>query len=75
MIETRVTRIHVVEKGEPIFHEGSFAVSIDDHAAGEFVVVEEIGSTTLKPGVISIDPTQWPALREAIDRMVKECRA
>lgn len=33
MIETRVTRLHVVEKGEPIFHEGSFSVSIEDHAA------------------------------------------
>jgi len=75
MIETRVTRLHVVEKGEPIFHEGSFSVSIEDHAAGEFVVVEEIGSTELKPGVIAIDPTQWPALRKAIDRMLKECRA
>lgn len=31
--------------------------------------------TVLKPGVIEIDPTQWPALRKAIDRMLKECRA
>lgn len=75
MIEARVTRIHVGEQGEAIFHEGSFSVSIEDHAAGEFVVVEEMGSTNLKPGVIAIDPTQWPTLRKTIDKMLKECRA
>lgn len=49
----RVTRLHVLPEGEPLFDERGFSVEIDDEGGGEFVVVHD---------------------REAIDRMVKECR-
>lgn len=65
---TRVTRVHVLPEGEPIFSEQAFTVEIDDEAGGEFVVVRDC------EGKIRLNPEEWPALRKAIDRMVKECR-
>ena len=42
-------------------------------AGGEFVTVEQPGLADA--GKIRIDPTEWTALRAAIDRMIGECRA
>lgn len=47
-------------------------VEIIDEAAGEFVVVEQHGRTGI--GKIMINPEEWPAIRRAIDRMIRECR-
>jgi len=66
---TRVTRLHVLPEGEPLFDERGFSVEIDDEAGGEFVVVSDCD------GKIRLNAEEWPALREAIDRMVKECRS
>ena len=65
---TRVTRVHVLPEGEPLFDERGFSVEIDDEGGGEFVVVHD------RDGEIRLNAEEWPALREAIDRMVKECR-
>lgn len=65
---TRVTRLHVLTEGEPLFDERGFSVEIDDEGGGEFVVVHD------RDGEIRLNAEEWPALREAIDRMVKECR-
>lgn len=70
---TRVTRLHVLPEGQPIFDERAYSVEIDDEAGGEFVKVL-CHDENCSNGQISIDPREWPALREAIDRMVKECR-
>jgi len=70
--ETRVTSWTVVPKGEPTFSEMATVVSIDDEAAGEYVVVSQQGRTDL--GKIAIDPGEWPALRTAIDEAISECR-
>ena len=66
--ETRTLKISVGFKGNPIFDEHVTDIEIDDEAAGEFVSVIQ------DENKIWIDPSQWPILREAIDRMVKECR-
>jgi hypothetical protein len=68
----RITQITVVPDGEPIFSERAVTISIRDEAAGEFVVVKQL---TDDPQEIAIDPEEWPALREAIDEMIKECGA
>lgn len=73
MIESRVTRVHVIEQGEPIFKEGTLEVSIEDDASGEYVVVTEVGS--MKPGSVAIDPSRWKVLRGEVDKLVKECRS
>lgn len=69
--ETRMTAMIVAPKGEPIFHETATEIRIVGHAAGEFVIVVQHGAAT---GHISVDPEAWPALRKAINKMVKECR-
>lgn len=66
---TRVTRLHVLPEGAPIFDERGFSVEIEDEAGGEFVVIKD------SDGNIRLNPEEWPALCEAIDRMVKECRS
>jgi len=71
-MERRVTQLTVAPQGEPIFHERSYRVEIDDEAGGEFVVVR---SQCEGDGKVSIDKSDWPALRDAINRMVVECRS
>jgi hypothetical protein len=65
-IHTRVIELAVGDAFTPI------AVRIDDNGAGEFVTVRE--SIPTMEGVLSIDVSEWPALRAAIDRLIAECR-
>jgi hypothetical protein len=70
--ETRITSLVIAPKSEPIFSECATHVRIVDEAAGEFVEVEQQGGPSL--GKIQFSPEEWPHLRRAINRMVKECR-
>lgn len=70
--QTRITRLVVVPEGEALFSELATTVEIDDEASGEFVIVEQCGRTDI--GKIAINPEEWPALRAAINRMVRACR-
>jgi hypothetical protein len=66
--KARIKCVAVVPDGEPMFSEMATMVSIEDEAAGEFVEVSQIGRDL---GKIAINPEEWPALRAAINRMVK----
>ena len=68
---TRTTQFIVAPKGHNTFSEDATTITITDDAGGEFVVVEQ---NTADYGKIAINPEEWPALRAAINRMVKECR-
>jgi len=70
--ETRVTALVVLPVGQPTFSEMATTVGIVDEAAGEFVEVAQCGR--LDTGKIQLSPGEWPAIREAIDRMIAECR-
>lgn len=72
MIE-RITQITLAPEGEPIFSESAFVVQIEDDAGGEFLSIQ-CHDDQCVGGQIRLDPQEWPALRDAIDRMVKECR-
>lgn len=69
--ETRIITTLVAPKGQPMFSELATKVSIDDEAAGEFVVVEQHGRDL---GKIAINPNEWPELRQAINDMIERCR-
>lgn len=71
-MEIRTTQIHVVPPGEPLYSEMATTVSVTDESGGEFVEVEQSGRGDL--GKIMIEPNEWPALRDAIDQMIGECR-
>ena len=70
--ETRTIKVSVAPKGEPIFHNGVTSIEIVDEAAGEFLEVTQCNDSN--EGKISIEKSQWPTLRAAIDQMIKECR-
>lgn len=71
---TRTTKLTINLTSDPkIFAENATHVEIDDEAAGEFVTVKQ-DRDGLEAGEIAIEPEEWPALRAAIDQMVKECR-
>jgi hypothetical protein len=53
-------------------------VRITTEGAGEFVEVEQHGREQHgrgHEGKIAISPEEWPTLREAIDRLIGECRS
>ena len=67
--ETRTVGFVVVPEGEAIFIERATRVSISDEGGGEFV------SACQESGELRIDPDEWPAIRDAVDKAVKECRS
>lgn len=71
--QIRVTRLTVSPPNARLFHQSSTHVAIDDEGAGEFIKVEQNpeGATDCS---IAINPEEWPALREAIDRIHAELR-
>ncbi len=70
--EIRATKLVVAPKGEEVYFEMATSVEIKDEAAGEFVMVSQSGRTDI--GQIAISPEEWPALKDAIDRMIAQCR-
>jgi hypothetical protein len=50
--------------------EMATTVSVDDEGSGEYVKAEQTNT-----GAILINPDEWPAIKEAIDRMISECRS
>lgn len=66
----RVTQITVLPAGEPIFSPQAVVISIEDEAAGEYVTVKTQLDVPGSNQEITIDPCQWPFIREAIDRMM-----
>lgn len=68
----RPTQLVVVPEGEPLFSEMATTVEIVDEAGGEYVEVQQVGRTDL--GKIAINTEEWPSLRSAINRLVKQCR-
>ena len=71
--ETRITTVIHAPTDAAIFEGDVTYISIDNEAAGEFVVVKQIDDTA-EPGTIKICPDEWPTLRQAINRMVRGCR-
>jgi len=76
----RITRITVLPAGEPLLCEKATHISIEDEAAGEFLVVEQfsgcngkLGGDDEKPQKIRIDQAEWPALKAGIEKMLMEC--
>ena len=56
-------------KDAPMFDERAIEIRIEDEAAGPFVVVKS-QLDDVKPGEVSIDPSEWADLRAAIDTAV-----
>jgi uncharacterized protein len=70
--ETRITQLTVAPPKAPIFAETATTITLEDEAAGEYVIVQQDNGAAV--GKIAINPDEWPVLRDAIERMVNECR-
>lgn len=70
--ETRIMELLVGPGGEPAHSEMATTIRITDEGSGEFVEVEQHGGPGI--GKISIARDEWPALRDAIERMIRDCR-
>ncbi len=70
--ETRIMELLVGPEGAPSHSDMATSVSITDEGGGEFVEVEQSGGPGI--GKISIARDEWPALRDAIDRLIADCR-
>lgn len=70
-LTTRITQVFVLPEGQPLYSEGATQISITDEAAGEFVTIDQTGTSDF--GKIAIDPEEWPAIREAVNKMISEC--
>ena len=70
---TRVTRLTIAPKGDPIYAESVTHVEIDDEAAGEYVVVKQSYDKTAD-NEIYLDGENWPSIRDAIETLMKEIK-
>lgn len=69
-MEPRVTTITIVPKGEALFSESGFTVSIEDECCGEFVTVRNNDGK----GEVRIEASDWSVLSEVITGLLGECR-
>ncbi len=69
---TRTTQVFVLPEGQPLYAESATKIEITDEAAGEFVTIDQSGTSDF--GKIAINPEEWPAIREVVDKMIAECR-
>ena len=73
--DVRVLAIGLIPKGDPVFSERATRIEIEDEAAGEFVKVTQEGGHTDLAKWITIEPSEWPKLRESIEYMIGQCRS
>lgn len=67
-MKTRITQLTIVPDCEPIYSERATNVSIDDEAAGEYIVISQDEQK------ISLNPDEWPFIVEAVERLIKEIK-
>lgn len=68
----RTLSIIVMPVGEAIYADSATIVSIEDEAGGEFVLISQDAGDY---GKIAVNSEEWPVLRDAIDKMIAECRS
>lgn len=71
--EKRTVSVVVLPDGETIFSEQATTIRIEDEGAGEYVVVSQ--ESMPGRGSVAFNPEEWPAIRDAIDGMIAECRS
>jgi hypothetical protein len=72
--ESRLIKVIVVPKGEPIFSDEATEIEICDEAAGEFIKVTQQGGCAEYAKSVCFDPEVWEVIKPEIDRMISECR-
>ena len=69
-MKPRITRVTIIKEGEPLFSQYGYTIEIEDEAAGEFIQITDHQDRHQ----ITLNPEDWPAIRSAINKMVKLCQ-
>ena len=72
--ETRITRLHVMPEGESTFSVQATEIEIGDESAGEFVVISQPSLYGDYAGKVTVDAAQWPAIKDAVEKLLADCR-
>lgn len=70
--EIRTVALEVGQNGDTVCSDGAMLIEIIDEGAGEFIRIMQVPEN--ERGYILVGPEDWPALREAADRLIAECR-
>ena len=70
--ETITLSLIVKPRGEPIFSERATIIEMVDEAAGPFITIRQINESP-QLGEVTIEGTEWPQLKEAIEHMLAIC--
>ena len=73
-MKTRITRISVTPEGCSLFELSATHIDIVDEAAGEFVTLTQHTDDRHGDHVVNINPDEWPAIRAAVNKLIKECK-
>ena len=68
---TITTQRRVIPSGKAMDDEGVTIIGVDDEGGGAFVTIRQ--ESAMDSDIIRIDPDEWPAVRAAVNRMVREC--
>lgn len=71
--ESRVIKVIVLPKNQPIFTELATTIEIDDEAAGEYVRICQQHRD--EKGAVCFDRGEWESIKIEVDRMIGECRS
>lgn len=69
---TIITQRRVIPSGKTMDDEGVTIIGMDTEGGGAFVTIRQ--ESAMDSDIIRIDPDEWPAVRAAVNRMVRECR-
>lgn len=70
-MKTRITQLTVAPEGVDLYDDRSTHIEIDDEGGGEFITISRPDSADAN---IRIDLEEWPSIRAAVNKLVKECR-
>lgn len=70
--EIQTHALIVKPASEPIYSEMATIIRLDDESDGPYVVVEQHGREDV--GKVALTHEEWPAIRDAIDRMMALCQ-
>lgn len=68
---TITTQRRVIPSGKTMDDDAVTIIGMADEGGGAFVTVRQ--EEQLNANEIRIDPDEWPAVRAAVNRMVREC--
>lgn len=73
-MKPRITQMSVLPDNCSIFELVATHIAIDDEGAGEYVTITQHTTDRHGDHVVNINPDEWPAIRAAVNKLIKECK-